>query len=364
MQGISQQMLADQTAARAQGQFAKQLADQTQAIDQDYKEKLDLSRQKVDEKMSEIEGITKEIQSQGAINPNRWWQNKNTGEKIGASIAIGLGALGAGLTGSNQNLALDQINRAIQLDLLSQEKTLQSKSDSLQAQQSLLGMYMSKTNNLEDAKALAKRDSYALAEIKLNETLAGVKSQEAKSKGLILMGQLQNEKAKINAELMGKIAQQSQFQNIRGGGSVDPLSLPEGMRDQVVRVGNEYRVALNREAAKEVSRRLPSMDSMQEKINKIKELVEKNPFPFLKMPTEAKGQIQSLSRQLILGLKSTEGLGALDEGTVKIGNEIIGDATSFFDTNNIAKLNSLNESIEGDRQRMLKQNVLGYQGLK
>jgi hypothetical protein len=53
------------------------------------------------------------------VDPSRYWADKSTGNKVLSGLAVALGAVGAGLNGG-QNMALAQINRAVDNDIAAQ----------------------------------------------------------------------------------------------------------------------------------------------------------------------------------------------------------------------------------------------------
>lgn len=69
-------------------------------------------------KLAEIEA--------GAIDPGKFWQERSTGNTIGAALVIAFGAVGQALAGG-KNLGLDAIEKAIDRDLDAQEKNLGKK---------------------------------------------------------------------------------------------------------------------------------------------------------------------------------------------------------------------------------------------
>lgn len=69
----------------------------------------------------------KEIED-GKVDPKKFWADRGTAHSIAAAIAVGLGAVGNAIAGSNgPNAALGIIDKAIDRDLDAQEKNLDKK---------------------------------------------------------------------------------------------------------------------------------------------------------------------------------------------------------------------------------------------
>lgn len=81
------------------------------------------------DRQGKIDGELSRLDAQG-VDPNHYWQSRSTPQKIGAAIAIGLGAfaahpLGPRGGGGGGNAALDIINQAIGADIDAQKTNLQ-----------------------------------------------------------------------------------------------------------------------------------------------------------------------------------------------------------------------------------------------
>jgi hypothetical protein len=104
------------------------------------------------------QAFTKAIMDQ-KIDPNRYWNNQSTGSKISAGIGIVLSGIGSGLTGK-PNLALEQINGAINRDIDSQ-KNDQSKN------MNLWRMNMEATKNETDATLATQNQMLSAVKTKM-----------------------------------------------------------------------------------------------------------------------------------------------------------------------------------------------------
>ena len=60
------------------------------------------------------------------IDPERYWNSKSTEAKVLSSIGMMISGAGGGMTGSNRNLAVEQLNRAIDNDIDAQKHHIQN----------------------------------------------------------------------------------------------------------------------------------------------------------------------------------------------------------------------------------------------
>lgn len=115
-----------------------------------------------DAKQARIDAQISQLQAQG-VDPNRYWQNMSTPQKIGAGFAVALGAIGAHALGprgsESQNAALGIINSAIAQDIEAQKANMQGQLE-------LLGKKMNWTAqgfDRQSAELNAERDSIQTA---------------------------------------------------------------------------------------------------------------------------------------------------------------------------------------------------------
>jgi len=367
-QGIKNEMLAGQDQAKMQADYYKGLEQNALKIDNDYKNQIAQMEQKKNEQIQKIENATAEIQKQAEINPNRFFQNLSTGQKIQAGIAVALSGLGAALQGSNRNMALERIDDAINKDIMAQETGLKAKKDSLAASQSLLGTYSNQLGDVNAAKDLAKRDMYKIAEIKLQQQFNGLNGPvQTKLMGQYQqqLGQLQLKQQEYNQAAMSKLVSQVQTQQVLSGQGVqNPFSLPEEMRKNLVKVGDKYMVATSGGTQKDIEEKLPAMNNVQDKARQVLNLIESGGTKTLNR--EKMATIGTIMGDMGTSYSRMKGLGSYDEGTAKLITKIQGDPTSItsLPSSDKAKLKSLINLVETDKQNLLKQGTIGYKGIK
>lgn len=108
----------------------------------------------VDAKNKEIQAATDKFNST-PIDANHFWADKSTGDKVMSGIAIALGALGGALQGTNTNVGLDVINKAIDRDMKTQELNMQKSREGIEMKRGLLSDYVQQYGDMEKAKEMA-----------------------------------------------------------------------------------------------------------------------------------------------------------------------------------------------------------------
>lgn len=149
-----------QAALNQQGDIAKQravenataIANAQNLLNQKYNE-LNLHKQDIYKKIGQVQ---QDIATQ-KIDPRRFVSNMSTLDKIGTSIGLILGGMGAGLTGG-ENVVVKQLNNYIDQDILAQRAELGKKQSLLEANYKDLG-------NINEAMMMTKammNDSLAM----------------------------------------------------------------------------------------------------------------------------------------------------------------------------------------------------------
>ncbi len=85
------------------------------------KEQMLKTQQIQDQMTKEMADVDAQIERLKAVEFKNFWADKGTEQKIAAAIAVGLGAIGAGLSGTGQNVGLQMLNRAMDDDFKIQE---------------------------------------------------------------------------------------------------------------------------------------------------------------------------------------------------------------------------------------------------
>lgn len=135
------------------------------------------------------------------IKPGNVFKKGTTGEKIGAAIAIALGAMGAAFTGG-PNQALQIIQQAAEDDVEAQYAEREKILQQIQLGKENVQSFKDEFARLEQQK---KEDLYLklkAAEMQVLSTTKGLESQTAKALGQQLMGKLQERQAVLLNDTM------------------------------------------------------------------------------------------------------------------------------------------------------------------
>lgn len=174
---------------------AKGFAAQAQAIQSnlDQQQKANVAYQ------NEVDNITKQNTQlfdnvrNNIINPNQFWEDKSTGGKIAAGIALLLGGISSGLTGKS-NPALDVIQNQIQRDIEAQ------KSNQAQAV-NLYKLGLEKYRDTQAAHQYATLQANALLQGQLSKISAQTGSQTAKFNAQQAIHQIGLQNAELRSQL-------------------------------------------------------------------------------------------------------------------------------------------------------------------
>lgn len=146
---------------------------------------VDKNRAQQDTLMQETQNLSKDV-AQSKVDPNRYWNNKSTLGKIGASVALILGGIGQGLQRTTSNAALEVMNREIQNDIESQRADLGKK-------QTLLSQNLQKYGNLNAATHATVLQMNAVLQGQIAAAAAKSGSTQAIANSQIALGQLKNQ---------------------------------------------------------------------------------------------------------------------------------------------------------------------------
>lgn len=147
---------ADATIAESKVRQAQAEADHNAIVEQQQAQQAARASYEanVAKKQQEIQESTDKFINT-PLDANHFWADKGTGDKVMAGVAIALGALGGALQGSNGNVGLEVINKAIERDLKVQELNMQKSKMGIEMKRGLLSDYMAQYGDAEKAKEAA-----------------------------------------------------------------------------------------------------------------------------------------------------------------------------------------------------------------
>lgn len=133
------------------------------------------------------------------IDPNGFWNSRNTAQKVGASIALVLGGIGQAF-GGGPNQALAVIKDHMEKDIDAQKANLGKK-------QSLLSHYVQEGHSIQDAKKLALADMMDAYRGQTEMMLTKYGGQEAGPAAMKTIAGIAKDTASLRSEIHQKGAQ-------------------------------------------------------------------------------------------------------------------------------------------------------------
>ena len=130
------------------------------------------------------------------VDSNRLWNNKSTGAKIGAILAMSLGAFG------KNNDALDMFNTAKQQDIDEQKHNIALMGEHAAAAKGLVGLAQSRFGDERQAEQAAHIAYIEAAKVRLQQMAAADKSVEATDNYQRMMTGLDEQLAERKKELL------------------------------------------------------------------------------------------------------------------------------------------------------------------
>jgi hypothetical protein len=312
-----------------------------QKLLQEQNAKAQLERQKMSQEF-ELR-LRDEDQKIAAAQPKDYWADKGTPAKIGAAIAIGLGAYAAAMSGG-QNTALQIIENAIKRDVDLQAAKRQGLKENKQNLINSYQMKMSQFNDDASARAAATAQAMELAKIQIQKSATIAKSDEAKANAQNLIGQLEVKQGELYSTIAQKQAE------------VASKALESNQKKQEAFVPGFSQFATTKEGAAKLNQLVADTESAKDGIRSLMGLVGKsgksiNPDLIAEAGTTA-AMLKGSLRTLLVGP------GAVSEGERKLIDEVVADPTKIFslDDSNKKRLTTLITRLD----RNLAQNAKAY----
>lgn len=295
------------------------------------------NREKFEEKGKKLEEYADNIATK-KIDPERFWANKATWQKITGALAIGLGSAHASSGGDNPGLSI--INQAIQRDVDAQKSEMANAREAYNAR---AGLYNDQLNMFKDeraSKAAAMIHGISIAQMGLQAISARYKGADMKQKGQILNAQLESMKGQYKQAF----AQEMQAQIIKASyssgqsmsfGTIE--SLPKDQQEKAV--GNDqrfYGIASSPGGAQKIREKVPVVEATRSGLRRLIEIG--------KMPRtdKASPKLRDEVDILLSALKGTLredllGPGTVQENERKILDRIFVDPSTLFSLGNESK---------------------------
>ncbi len=306
------------------------------------------------------------------IDPNRIWNNASVGQRVTAGIGIMLSGIGVGLAGG-PNLALQQIQRTIDLDLEAQRENLQTKKG-------LLSFYLQQGKDMISAYQLAKADLSDVYAAQMQRVAAQFGGQESLARATMAAGELRQGAALKRQEIMGRdfalAGQRLAFTQAQaqarlgtmfggmergpsGGLMIPPQmmeSIPKEMRERRVRLPDgSWGFAASKEQGTKAAEAMRVADNVRQSLQGLTRL-QRDGKP--RIPSGIGGDMataKSQQRSLMLQLKDLNTLGALTGPDMDVLADLVPDITSWT-TRDVTMRQQL-EALAAELDRRVSSNM-------
>ena len=183
------------------------------------------------------DNLYKQLQN-GKIDPNKYWNNMDTGSKVSAGLGLILGGIGGGLTGQG-NLAAQMIQSAVDRDIESQKNDQSNKMNLWKMNREQLGDDMSAN--------LATRNQYlTMLKYKLDQTASQFKGPAAQQAANLQKAQIDqqiymnNMRLGMHSALTGQAGPGDEgtfVQNLNNASLFDPAMAKDAQEKYIPGVG-------------------------------------------------------------------------------------------------------------------------------
>jgi hypothetical protein len=147
----------NQQAAAVEYDMALQQQREAQARQQAMEKAAAERDAEMQDRIADFDTSTKAL-SQSAMDPDRFWSSRSTGQKVAGLISVALGGFLQGTRGGS-NPGLDMLNQAIDRDMKAQEFEYFSRKNQAEGKQTAFAMAMQKYQNVDAAKSMARAAS-------------------------------------------------------------------------------------------------------------------------------------------------------------------------------------------------------------
>lgn len=208
------------------------------------------------------------------VNPNHYFENMGTGNKIAAAIGLALGGFSSGATGG-ENLALKTINQAIANDIDAQKSNIEGKKN-------LISLNFQKTNNMMAAEQMTFAQMAAVAKGKVDSLMAQNLSPEAKQKAAQMSIEIGKAITESNANSAKLLATQASAMAFQGGEkSAQEMNAivaanPELAKHVVNSGENKKLMAADPAVAKELNTKIANTNEIKSIVKNLKGFSGKN----------------------------------------------------------------------------------------
>lgn len=295
---------ADRVATEMQRKAAVEKAQADEALNVSVAEDLEKNRQRFEatlkERNAKADAMMKDISSY-KVDPNRYWADASTGQKVVAAISVFLGGFASN---GGRNQALDLITKFVDDDIGAQRLELGKK-------QNQLSMYMEQTKDLRAAEDYLRADKlrqvaaqFAVIGSKFEAGSANALAQKATANLMMKAADLDQRNAEAqyardNQQAMLSYDNAKFNVQIAAANQAKQAATVASLRDRLIKMpdGTAPRVLRRSEDAKVVNERAMAYREFMASARAMKSFIEKNPHGTLNLgalSTEDRAEAEKL----------------------------------------------------------------------
>lgn len=185
-------------------QLAREAAETKQTVDSGAYEKLQAqAAERRAQRLQMLERVEAAIQkdAEQRVNPDEFWGKMSTGDKVVAGLGVLFSAIGQGLTGGNQNVALSILNDRINKNIEAQKEQIARGNSRPTQLQQLYRAGLEEFGDEERATLLMRDGAYRIADNELARRAAEEKDPQVLAHIETSRAQLRQQQAENNYKL-------------------------------------------------------------------------------------------------------------------------------------------------------------------
>ena len=348
IQSLRQAGLDGQMAAQEEANYLKAKNAEAQTLFAQQQAQIQQGIEKANEAIATL-GKKQEKLAEMKVDPNRYWSNKTTGDKILAGIGLFLGASG-GVVGRG-NTAAQAIENAVEKDIRDQKDAISLGAANLASERGIYKDMLSAYGDAQMALNASRAAYFQGVENDIAAMAARAKGQQVKNQAEIMIAEIQLKRAEQEQALQNRAIMLAGFQT----GQINPLMMDKDMRAAYV---PGFGIAKSPQAAEALDKQVIEVrgatQSIQELLNIGKRPLKSITLEDKKQAATLRGMLQGNLRTLIVGP------GAVSDSERAIIDMIIADPTSIFslDSTNQMALKTLGKTLERNLMNNAQQYIL------
>lgn len=353
--GLQKEVDAGQKAAAAEASYYAETARQQQKLADEARVKEAERQKRMDDHMAKLDKSIQDY-SKAEVDPNRFYKNMGTPQKILTGISLILGGFD-----KNGNQALKLIQDSVNQDIEAQKMDIQKKRGQFEMGQSLYGDMLKKFGDERAAESATRLATLNNIELKMKSQMARLKGPMAEAAGMKAFGEIQKQKQAVMSSFQNAMATAEAKQRLTGGGAgdvgADLERIPKEDRERYVKLPGVQGFAPTPERAKVLSQLGTELTSAKQGIDELSKIGRSLPF------SENRAKANTLQKSLIGQLRvALTGPGAMSEGERELIESVIANPSEIFQANSKAKLDTLKSVI--DKKMMAAAEAEGLKPLK